>query len=160
MKNILIALTLFVASSANAIDYPVDVDTTRWVFYNTATSEPHSRPMVWPKANGSKINKLPANVVPLLFVRGARPSYNALNQRLTRGAPIVDLVGETYTFTYAVENLTVDEVTQLAEEVAERNLRATIRAGIKDLNQGNGTNAQRLKRVEKGLAYLLKESLQ
>jgi hypothetical protein len=132
------------------IDYPVDVENTRWASWriSTAEIEKHNRP--WPRHDGGEIVNLSPDIVPLLEVQAPQPAFDPALQRLTRSDPVVDVEANTHTHGWTVVQIPQEELDDIAE-------REQAKAVYQDLKDGTGTQLQRLVRVEKVCAYLLKD---
>lgn len=132
------------------ITYPVDVKNTRWSLWSISQSEiiKHNKP--WPVADGGPIPGLDTDLVPLLEVVDDRPAYDQATQQIQQIAPVVDIEENTHTHGWEIVPRPQEEIDADAE-------REQAKAVYKDLMNGNGTQAQRLQRVEKVCAYLLKE---
>jgi hypothetical protein len=132
-----------------SINYPVDPD-SRWAAYRVSTDEiiRHKKP--WPRADGAEIVGLDPDIVPLLEVREAQPAFDPAVERLVAAAPVVDVPNNTHTHGWTIVPLTQEELDAIAE-------REQAIAVYQDLQNGTGTQLQRLVRCEKVCAYLLKD---
>lgn len=151
-------LLLFAQTALAEITYPVDVANTTWFFYNTDTQERGKR-RSWPNPDGSEIPNLPNNIVPLLRVINSKPSYDPNSEGLSRSTE-VDVANNTYTYSWNVVTLTAEEAIEAAETQQRNDFDTQISSIILNLRNGTGTNAQRLARVEKAVAYILKDKYQ
>lgn len=84
-----------------------------------------------------------------------KPAFNAATQRLNYDFVDDDAVF-TRTFSWSVVALTNGELTAATQAASDEASRVQIKAVIADLRNGVGTAAERLARIEKGLAYLLR----
>lgn len=131
------------------INYPVDVENTRWALYDTDASAVLHRNRRWPRADGGEVINLAVNLVPLLEVVEDQPTYDPDTHRLTRNDPVVDIAANTITTEWTLVPLDQAELDEIAE-------REQIKAVYQAVKNGVGTNLERLVRVEKVLAHLLK----
>jgi hypothetical protein len=65
-----------------SIQYPVDVENTRWAVMQISTGQIISRNKTWPRADGSEIVGLDPDYVYLKQVRAAEPQYESRFYRL------------------------------------------------------------------------------
>ena len=130
------------------ISYPVSPE-SRWAFYRVSTSTLERHNIRWPRADGGEIVGLDPDIVPLLEVEAAQPAYDAATQKLQRTAAVVDVAANTHTHGWEV-------VSRTADEIAEDTERDQIKAVYTALLNGTGTSAERITRVERVAAHLLK----
>jgi hypothetical protein len=117
------------------IDYPVDVENTRWASWRISTSEieKHNRP--WPRHDGGEIVNLSPDIVPLLEVQATKPAFDPELQRLTRSDPVVDVEANTHTHGWTVEPLSQEDLDAIAE-------RENALAQYDPMFNGEGTSAE------------------
>ena len=143
-----------------SINYPVDVENTRWATWriSTAEIEKHNRP--WPRLDGGEIVNLSPDIVPLLEVREDQPIYDPAVERIEVADPVVDVDANIHAHGYTVIALTqeeLDAIAQAEQDAAEAAAElAQAKAMYQDLKNGVGTQLERLVRTEKTAAYLLK----
>lgn len=133
------------------ITYPVDVEATRWAAVRISTGEVFKRREKWPNRKGQEIAGLDSDIALLLEVEAQQPDYDPDTQRLQRTEPVIDISGNTITTGWEVVDIPQDEQDNAAEL-------KQVRAVYKDLKNGTGTQAQRLVRVERVLARLIKDN--
>lgn len=133
------------------ITYPVDVENTRWAAVRISDNSILKRNQKWPRRDGGEIVGLDPDIAPLLEVEGAQPNYDPATQRMQRTAPVIDIPANTITTGWEVVAIPQDEQDSAAEL-------AQIRAAYLALKNGEGTQLQRLVRVERVLARLLKDT--
>lgn len=131
------------------INYPVDVENTRWAAYRVSTQEVVRRNMRWPRADGGEIVGLDPDLVPLLEVREDQPAYDPATERLEAATPVVDVDANTHTQGWSV-------VARSQQEIDDEAEREQAKAAYLALKNGEGTQLERLVRVEKVAAHLLK----
>jgi hypothetical protein len=143
-----------------SISYPVDVENTRWATWriSTAEIEKHNKP--WPRHDGGEIVNLSPDIVPLLEVREDQPVYDPAIERVERADPVIDIPNNTHTHGWTVIPLTQEELDAIAQAEQDAADAAAeleqAKAMYQDLQDGVGTQLQRLVRVERVDAYLLK----
>lgn len=131
------------------INYPVD-PSSRWATWSISQAEiiKHNKP--WPRADGGEIVGLDPDIVPLLEVDEAQPAYDPATHRLERNTPVVDVAGNRHVHGWNIVARSQEDL----DAEAEREL---AKAQYQDLMDGTGTQIERLERVEKVAAYMLKE---
>ena len=132
------------------ITYPVDVVNTRWSVIRISTQELVKQNQSWPRADGGEIVGLDPGIALLLHVQAADPAYDPATQRLLSAAPVVDIPANTLTFSRTVQAIPqaeLDSATELDQ----------IRAVYLALKNGTGTVAERLTRLEKVVARMIKD---
>ena len=132
------------------INYPVDVENTRWATWRISTAEIEKHNREWPRHDGGEIVNLSPDIVPLLEVREDRPAYDPATHRLQSVAGVVDVPNNTHTHGWQIVPLTAEELADIAE-------REQAKAFYQDLKDGVGTQLERLVRTERVCAYLLKD---
>lgn len=133
-----------------SISYPVDVQNTRWSIVRISTQEIIKTNQKWPRADGSEIVGLSADIVPLLIVNEAQPVYDPDTHKLERAAGVIDIPNNTHTFGWNVVALSQGELNDKTELAA-------IKAAYTALKNGTGTQLERLVRVEQVLSRVLKD---
>lgn len=130
------------------ITYPVPTD-SRWSIWSIseATIKRHNKP--WPRADGAEIVGLDADLIPLLEVQEAQPVFDPATHRLERADAVVDIDANTHTHGWNVVARSQESI----DAEAEREQAISM---YQDLRDGTGTQLQRLARVERVAAYLLK----
>ena len=100
------------------------------------------------------------DIVPLLEVDVAQPvdgvDYDSATHRIERGTPIVDVPANEHRHDWDIILLTQEELDAIAEQEAWTQEQITAKAQYDDLQNGVGTSAERIERVEKVAAHLLK----
>lgn len=140
-----------------AISYPIDVENTRWAVYNTDTSTILRRSMKWPRADGQEIVGAPANIVPLLEVTAPKPApSDPATLKVIADDPVVDVPGNTLTQAWQEVAMSQEEQDIYAEAQANAAELELVKSVYQALKNGTGTDAQRLTRVERVLAFLIK----
>lgn len=134
------------------INYPVDVKNTRWAGYNTVSEEIVAHNKEWPNRFGLECTWEP-NVVPLLEVQAVQPvsgvDYDPATHRLERSTPAVDVPNNIHLHGWVIVARSQEDLDNQAE-------REQAKAKYDDLKAGVGTQGERLVRVEKVAAHLLK----
>ena len=127
-----------------AINYPVDPD-SRWSIWSISEQaiKRHNKP--WPRLDGAEVVGLDPDLVPLLEVNEPQPVYDPATHYLTRSEPVVDTHGWTI-------------VAHSQEDLDAEAERETAKAQYQALMDGTGTQLERLVRVERVTAYLLKSN--
>ena len=77
MRKILATLALLAGIARAEITYPVDAANTRWAIIDTTSGEIIKRNAAWPRSDGGAILGLPTNIVYLLHVNEAAPTYDS-----------------------------------------------------------------------------------
>ena len=107
------------------LTYPVDT-TQKYTLLDTTQDPPvpitdakgrEKTGIAWPKEGGARLESSP-NVQPLLDVHEPQPDYDPLTQRVVRLDPVDDLVEETRTYGWAIEDLSDAEKKQRAFDAA------------------------------------------
>jgi hypothetical protein len=102
------------------INYPVDVQNTRWTIIQISTGQIIDRNRVWPVANGSPIQNADADYVYLLQGESSRPEYDARLFTM-QGVETVDVSANQINKSWIAEKRSMAEQVQAAENVeAER----------------------------------------
>ena len=130
------------------ITYPVDAD-SRWSIWSItdAAIRVHNRP--WPRADGAEITSLDPDLIPLLEVNEDQPIFDPVTHYLTRSEPVVDVAANTHTHGWTILPRSQEDLDNEAE-------REIAKAQYADLMAGTGTQLERLVRVERVAAYMLK----
>ncbi len=87
-----------------------------------------------------------------------QPAFNAATQKLNRISTDDD-VAHTRTFSFAVVSLTQPELDAIAERTASEATRQQIKPVYTALQNGTGTAGERLARIERAVAYLLRNEV-
>lgn len=87
-----------------------------------------------------------------------KPAFNAATEKLVI-THTDDLQAFTRTFHFVKQPLTAEEIALKAEADAAEVTRLQIKAVYLDLKNGTGTAGERLVRIEKALAWLLRQPL-
>lgn len=91
-------------------------------------------------------------------IDASRPTHNPDTEKLVES--IVDNdVAFTRTFRLVVAPLSAPEIAAVTQRNADETNRLQIKAVIADLRNGVGTAVERLTRLEKAVAYLLREEV-
>jgi hypothetical protein len=133
-----------------SINYPVDVENTRWAMWRISTAEIEKHNRRWPRHDGGEIVNMSDDIVPLLEVIEDQPEYDPAIDQLEAVAGVVDIPNNTHTHGWNI-------VPRPQEDIDEDADRAQAIALYQDLKDGTGTQLQRLVRTEKVCAYLLKD---
>lgn len=134
------------------ITYPVSAE-SRWAMWSISQAKiiKHNRP--WPRADGAEITSLDADLVPLLEVQAVQPvsgvDYDPATHRLERSTPAVDVPNNIHLHGWTIVPRSQEDLDTEAE-------REQAKAKYDDLKTGVGTQGERLVRVEKVAAHLLK----
>ena len=130
------------------INYPVSPD-SRWSIWSIADAEikVHNKP--WPRLDGMEIVNLNPDMVPLKEVQSPQPAFDPATHYLNRTAPVVDVDANTHTHGWEVLPRPQADIDADAE-------REQAKAVYQDLINGTGNSSQRIVRVERVCAYLLK----
>ena len=129
------------------INYPVSAD-SRWSAVSGGAIIRSN--FKWPRGDGGEIVGLDPAITLLLHVQAADPAFDPATHRLVQGAGVFDEAANTLTFTrtaVAIPQEELDDATELTQ----------IRAVYLDLKNGVGTAGERITRVEKVLARMLKD---
>ena len=131
-----------------AITYPVPED-SRWATWSISEAiiKQHNKP--WPRADGMEIVGQDPDIVPLLEVDEAQPVYDPAIEYVARTAPVVDVAGNTHSHGWEILPISQDDLDWTQEQ-------QTAKDQYDDLIAGTGTSAERIIRVEKVAAHLLK----
>lgn len=86
------------------------------------------------------------------------PSFDPQTQKLVRSFTDDDATG-TRTFRLQAVALSADELAVVAQASQDETERLAIKAVISDLRNGIGTATQRIQRVERACAYLLRQEV-
>lgn len=137
--------------------YPVDLNED-YVMYNTSTTAVSSQ-RAWPRADGMAIDGLETNLIPLVATTAVKPPYDADTQFLFPNM-VVDLPSEEYRKEWILMTLSAEDQTaiQAQNEMDAERLQAI--AVYQDLKNGVGTDAERMVRIEKALAHLIRRKYQ
>jgi hypothetical protein len=132
-----------------SITYPVDVENTRWSLVRVSTNqiERHNKP--WPNRHGTEIPGLDPDLVPLLEVQEAKPAFDPATHKLQRTPGVIDIPNNTHTHGWQIIALTQEELDEQADIDQARQ-------AYQGLINGTGDTTQRLQRVERVAAHLLK----
>lgn len=133
------------------ITYPVDYENTRWATWSISQNAIIHHNRRWPRIDGGEIIGLSADIVPLLEVTEDQPAYDPTTHYLIRSEPIVDVVNNTHTHDWIITARPQEDLDEEAEnEIAKSH--------YNDLIAGIGTAEERIVRVEKVAAHLLKRT--
>ena len=141
------------------ITYPVPPE-SRWATWSISEAiiKQHNKP--WPRADGGEIVGQDPDIVPLLEVDVPAPvdgvDYDSATQKIQRGTPIVDVPANEHRHGWDIILLTQEELDQIVADEAWTQEQQTAKAQYDDLQNGVGTSAERIERVEKVAAHLLK----
>ena len=150
------------------LTYPVPED-ARWDVWDTDTGTFDTRTkdgvtsdivnIKWPRKDRMQLPaSVPANIV-LLRRINTLPTFDPATQKLGNPTtPVVDLVEQTITRSRAVVALTAEELQAIADAEADAAELAQLKAVYLDLKNGVGTSTQRLVRVEKVLARVMRDN--
>ena len=150
-----------------AITYPVDSN-SRWTFYRQSNQTVVRHRVAWPRKDGMEIVGLDPDIVPLRNTEGLRPVpvfdpenptvpvFDPATQVVEGGPSVVDVDANTYTRTWVIRALTQEELDNIATNTANEVERDQAKAVYADLKNGVGTQIERLERLEKVAAHLLK----
>lgn len=150
-----------------AITYPVD-PASRWAFYRQSDQTILRHNVAWPRKDGMEIVELDPDIVPLRNTEGPRPVpvfdpenptapvYDPATQIAEGGPSVVDVNANTYTRTWVIRALTQEELDENAINAANEVEKDQAKAVYADLKNGVGTQIERLERLEKVAAHLLK----
>jgi uncharacterized protein YdeI (YjbR/CyaY-like superfamily) len=133
------------------ITYPVPAD-SRFVIVNTTTMQavPNKTNIRWLHADGLQIPPLPSPYVILEIINHPKPAFDETTSKLERQVAF-DIPDEA-------ANVTWDIIPLSVEELDELELQAQIKQAYIDLQASAGSSEERLTRVEKACAFLLRES--
>ena len=92
-------------------------------------------------------------------INDTQPAFNAATHKLIRTS-VDDDNAATRTFRYEAIPLTQAELDAKAQAAADEAERQVLRAAYLDLKNGTGTQAERLRRVERAAAWLLRQYVQ
>ena len=135
------------------ITYPVDVQNTRWSVWSISQAAILKHNIKWPRADGGEIVRLDADLIPLLEVEEAQPTFDPALERLERTAPVVDVAANTHTHGWAVVPRDQADIDADAELVV-------IKALYLDLKNHVGTSGERATRLENVVARIMKDLYQ
>ena len=138
-----------------AISYPVDVENTRWATWSISEAiiKQHNKP--WPRADGGPIQGQDPDIVPLLEVQADQPVFDEATEKLV-AKQTVDVPNNEHIHGYDVVLLTQEELDAIAAQEEWTQEQETAKAQYDALQAGEGTSAERIERVEKVAAHLLK----
>jgi hypothetical protein len=140
------------------ITYPVDVENTKWAIWSISGNTALRTGKTWPRADGGELVGSDPDLVPLLEVRSAKPAYDPATQKLLAATPVADIPNNTYTYGWNIVALTQSELDAIAAETTAQTERDQAKALYQDLKDGVGTATERLERVERVLARILKDT--
>ena len=140
-----------------AISYPVD-PTSRWAMYRLSTGEIIKHRVRWPRRDGSEIVGLDPDIVPLLEVQEEQPPFDSATETVEKAAPLVDVDANTHTHGWIVRALTAEELQARADQQQHNTNAEQARQVYQALKNGDGNNTQRIQRVERVCAHLLKRA--
>lgn len=136
MRYLLIFI-LFATACFGQIVYPVDPATDR--FTVLVDGEVHKRGQIWPKADGSEITDLAANVTILQEVVEPAPvsgvDYDPATHRVGQGAWTDDIPNETATFSRPIVALTQAELDAIAVDEDRQTKAVNLNTAIATLRQ-------------------------
>ena len=137
------------------INYPVSPE-SRWAMWSISQAEilKHNKP--WPRRDGMEIVGLDPDMVPLLEVQSPQPAYDPATEKLERSTT-VDVDANTHTHGWNIVALTQAELDAIAAQAANDAEREQAKAVYQDLMNSTGNSTQRIVRVERVCAYLLKD---
>lgn len=134
--------------------YPVDLD-ARYVVHNTVTLETTS-PKTWPRTDGMEVQGLDADLVILKIVVDAKPAYDPLAISL-KSSDVIDVPAEEYRREWSIVPLSAEALADIQETADLEAEQAQAISIYQDLKNGAGNSNQRIARVEKVLAHLLRK---
>ena len=131
------------------INYPVDPQ-SRWAIWSISEAKilKHNKP--YPRADGGEIVGLDPDIVPLLEVNEDQPVYDPATHYLSRTTPVVDVNANTHTHGWEI-------LPRDPQDIADDAEREQAKAMYQLLQNGTGTQLERLVRTERVCAYLLKD---
>ena len=91
------------------INYPIDVENTKWTLYKISTAEVVSSRNKWSNESGSEPVGLDPDFTYLLEQTIAKPTYDSANQKLEKTVDI-DVANNTITTSWSVVALTQAEI--------------------------------------------------
>jgi len=138
--------------------YPVDLDQL-YIPYSVSAGDVVGKPRAWPRADGMAIEGADPDVIPLMAVEGDKPIYDPDTHHLEPSF-VIDLPAEEYRREWVVTNHSAEELAEIAEEAEIAAEAEQAKAVYLDLKNGVGNNGDRLVRVEKALAHVLRRMYQ
>lgn len=97
----------------------------------------------------------PAPYIQLKHVDGVRPAFDPATQKLVQNI-VDDDVAHTRTYGWSIVALSQAELDALAQQAQDAATLIIIRNVYQDLRNGVGTAAERLQRLERAVAWLLR----
>ena len=131
------------------ITYPTD-PLSRWAMWSISQETILKHNRAWPVADGSEIPNLDPDFVPLLEVNEDQSVYDPATHYLNRTAAVVDVNANTHTHGWEILPRPQEDIDADAE-------REQAKAMYQLLQNGTGTQLERLVRTERVCAYLLKD---
>jgi hypothetical protein len=138
------------------ITYPVSPE-SRWAIYRLSSAAVVAKNKFWPRDDGMEVEKLDPDFVLLLHVQTAPPAFNPATHKVERAASLVDVTENTLTQAWSIVPLTAGELADIAAQATRTTDSTQIKAALTALKNGTGTQADRLARCEKALAYLIRD---
>lgn len=135
------------------LSYPVDLN-AKYVSYNTVTLEV-SNAKSWPRADGMAISGLDAEINMLMLTKGVMPVYDSATHEITR-EQVIDVPASEYRTEYTAAPLSAEDLAEVQEDSEIDAERVQAIAVYQDLKDGAGNSNQRIARVEKVAAHLLR----
>jgi hypothetical protein len=126
--------------------------------YRVSTEEILKHKVPWPRADGAEIVGLDPDLVPLLEVNEPQPPFDSATETVERSAPVVDVDANTHTHGWTVRALTAEELQARADQQQHNNNAEQARQVYQALRDGDGNSSQRIQRLERVCAHLLKRA--
>jgi hypothetical protein len=131
------------------IDYPVDVENTRWATWSISLAAIKKHNREWPREDGGPVVDQSPDIIPLLEVQEAQPAFDPATEHLVASTPVVDIEANTHTHGWTVQPLSQEDLDAIAE-------RENALAQYDDMLNGVGNSTQRIVRLEKMLSYVFR----
>lgn len=147
-------LLLFLAPILFGFDYPVDLD-GRYIRYSDADADVRGQIRAWPRADGMPIEGLDPDLRPLKVVIADRPAYDLDTHSLNPGW-VIDLVAEEYRREWTAVPLSAEDLAEIQEDNELEAERLQAIAIYQELKNGVGNNGERIVRIEKTVAHILR----
>lgn len=139
------------------ITYPVS-PYSRWAVYSISQDKILEVGKTWPREDGMPFEDDNPDRVYLLHVSTSPPAFNNATHQVFPDKAIVNVNENTLTQAWKIVPLTAEELAKKAEESARQTDISQIKAIYTALKNGTGTTAERMARVEKVLARLIKDT--
>jgi hypothetical protein len=130
-----------------SIDFPVDVENTRWATWSISEAIIKQHNKRWPRADGGPIVGQDPDIVGLLEVQLDPPAYDESTHKLV-ATQTVDVPANQHIHGYDVVLLTQEELDEIAADEEWTQEQQTAKAQYDDLQNGVGTSAERVERTE------------